>query len=59
MGVGVGCECVWVWVGMNYGRLCEVGTRGGSKEAMTSCGAANITCRLTKMLRTLERSLKP
>ena len=22
-------------------------------------GAANITCRLTKMLRTLERSLKP
>ena len=37
MGVGeCGCGCVWVWVGVNYGRLCEVGTRGGSEEAMTS-----------------------
>ena len=37
MGVGeCGCECVWVWVGVNYGRLCEVGTRGGSGEAITS-----------------------
>lgn len=29
---GGGCmeECECVWVGVNYGRLCKVGTRGGS-----------------------------